>query len=613
MAAAQRGFAAAERASPTTRSPRTRACAPASWPRPTSTWWGSGGARASCWRSARWRSPPRSPARSAWRARGRGRGSLRTPTRGAEDALGVPAEVKVDEYRVALGPAGRTSSCATATTSGWSTARAGLGLPGRRVRAGRGAHRRRRRSVGVRLVLKVKEPQPAEFGYLHMTRCSSPTSTSPRTPAWPTPCAGPAPPPSPTRPSRTATAGCPAGPMSEIAGRLAVQAGARRLEKPEGAASCSAGSPGSPPARWWYRRRHRGHERGGVAAGMQAHSPCSTRTWGGCVSWSDARGPDDPTHSTRPGHRGAPADRRPGRGRRAGPRRARADPPPASLRLMRPGSVIVDVAVDQGQLRQDLAPTTHCGPVYGVDSVVHYGVANMPDAVPSRPPGRWETPPCPTSCASPTGLDAALAVVPGLEAASTSGTERSSTRPSRRRWPLTVGGPPRALACGDPPSLRARGGLRRPLRAARRGLTGARASGRSACRWCTSPRGPSAGCSHGPRRWIASLAAEADGADPSCCGARRPRLVEWAREARPDVIVAASHAGRVAGALGSTARRLAMSARARPQILPPGGARRAAGARGEAPCDIACCIDDSPGSMRALAEARRLRALGPGG
>ena len=48
----------------------------------------------------------------------------------------------------------------------------------------------------------------------------------------------------------------------------------------------------------------------------------------------------------------------------------------------RPGSVIVDVAVDQGGCVETIKPTTHEDPVYEVDGVVHYAVANMPGAVP---------------------------------------------------------------------------------------------------------------------------------------------------------------------------------------------------------------------------------------
>lgn len=52
------------------------------------------------------------------------------------------------------------------------------------------------------------------------------------------------------------------------------------------------------------------------------------------------------------------------------------------LKLMRPGSVIVDVAVDQGGCIETCKPTTHENPTYIVDDVLHYCVANMPGAVP---------------------------------------------------------------------------------------------------------------------------------------------------------------------------------------------------------------------------------------
>jgi alanine dehydrogenase len=51
------------------------------------------------------------------------------------------------------------------------------------------------------------------------------------------------------------------------------------------------------------------------------------------------------------------------------------------LSSMRPGTVIVDVGVDQGGCFETIRPTTHDDPIYVVDNVVHYGVANMPGAV----------------------------------------------------------------------------------------------------------------------------------------------------------------------------------------------------------------------------------------
>jgi alanine dehydrogenase len=51
------------------------------------------------------------------------------------------------------------------------------------------------------------------------------------------------------------------------------------------------------------------------------------------------------------------------------------------LKLMQPGAVIVDVGVDQGGCTETIKPTTHSDPTYVIDGIVHYGVANMPGAV----------------------------------------------------------------------------------------------------------------------------------------------------------------------------------------------------------------------------------------
>jgi alanine dehydrogenase len=56
--------------------------------------------------------------------------------------------------------------------------------------------------------------------------------------------------------------------------------------------------------------------------------------------------------------------------------------PTATVKAMKPGSVIVDVSIDQGGCAETSRPTTHSAPTYVVDGVVHYCVANMPGAVP---------------------------------------------------------------------------------------------------------------------------------------------------------------------------------------------------------------------------------------
>jgi alanine dehydrogenase len=52
------------------------------------------------------------------------------------------------------------------------------------------------------------------------------------------------------------------------------------------------------------------------------------------------------------------------------------------LRRMRPRSVLIDVAIDQGGCFETSRPTTHDAPTFEVDGIIHYGVANMPAAVP---------------------------------------------------------------------------------------------------------------------------------------------------------------------------------------------------------------------------------------
>ena len=53
------------------------------------------------------------------------------------------------------------------------------------------------------------------------------------------------------------------------------------------------------------------------------------------------------------------------------------------LKIMKPGTVLVDVAIDQGGCFETSRPTTHSEPVYTVDGIVHYAVANIPGAVPN--------------------------------------------------------------------------------------------------------------------------------------------------------------------------------------------------------------------------------------
>jgi alanine dehydrogenase len=175
-------------------------------------------------------------------------------------------------------------------------------------------------------------------------------------------------------------------PMSEVAGRMAVQEGAKYLEKLYGGRGVLLGGvPGVAPAEVTIIG-------GGVvginaakmAAGMGAHVTILD------ISLDRLRYLDDvlPTnvdtvYSNRHNilESAARADLVIGAvllpGAKAPHLLKRAD-----LALMKPGAVIVDVAVDQGGCVETIKPTTHENPTYFVDGILHYAVANMPGGVP---------------------------------------------------------------------------------------------------------------------------------------------------------------------------------------------------------------------------------------
>jgi len=302
--------------------------------------------------------------------------------------VGVPREIKADEYRVALTPAG-ANELVRAGHEVWVEHAAGLGASIRDEAYERvGAHIGDTRSAwGCDLVLKVKEPQPAEFPllredqilftYLHLA--AAPEVAAALRAAGTTAIA-------------YETVQDDAGrlpllaPMSEIAGRLAVQAGARYLEKPLGGRGVLLGgvagvAPGSVVV---IGGGIVGINAAMVAAGMQAHVAVLD------TNLSRLRelelvlaGRVTLLYSTRLALAEliASADLVVGAvlipGARA-PRLVTRE----MLRGMRPGSVVVDVAVDQGGCFETTRPTTHSDPVYTEEGVIHYCVANMPGAVP---------------------------------------------------------------------------------------------------------------------------------------------------------------------------------------------------------------------------------------
>jgi alanine dehydrogenase len=174
--------------------------------------------------------------------------------------------------------------------------------------------------------------------------------------------------------------------MSEVAGRMAVQEGAKYLEKPQGGLGVLLGGvPGVKPGKVLIL--------GGGVVGTNAAKMAAGM--GALVAIMDIdlerlRYLDDvmPANvhglfSTRYAIRKQVEDADviigavliPGA--KAPSLITRED-----LKLMRPGTVIVDVAVDQGGCVETIRPTTHHDPVYVVDDVIHYAVANMPGGVP---------------------------------------------------------------------------------------------------------------------------------------------------------------------------------------------------------------------------------------
>jgi alanine dehydrogenase len=175
-------------------------------------------------------------------------------------------------------------------------------------------------------------------------------------------------------------------PMSEVAGRMAVQEGAKYLEKVYGGSGILLGGiPGVLPAEVLIIGGGVvGANAARMAAGLGARVTLLDLSLDRLRYLSDVLPANvDLLHSNR--HNLLDQLRRadlvigavllPGA---KAPKLVRRD----DLKLMKPGSVIVDVAVDQGGCIETIRPTTHENPVYVVDGIIHYGVANMPGGVP---------------------------------------------------------------------------------------------------------------------------------------------------------------------------------------------------------------------------------------
>jgi alanine dehydrogenase len=303
--------------------------------------------------------------------------------------IGVPKEIKTHEYRVGLVPA----SVRELVHHGHrvliqSGAGLGIGFDDRDYRAA-GARIAANAAEVFRkaeMIVKVKEPQPNEcrmlrkgqllFTYLHLapdpkqavalmksgcTAIAYETVTSPRG----------------TLPLLS--------PMSEVAGRMSIQVGAHCLEKePGGAGILLGGVPGVPPARVVVLGGGvAGTNAARMAMGLEAHVTVVDKSLDRLKQLDEQFGSKLYTaYATVDTIEKAVLDADlvvgavlvPGA---AAPKLVRR----SMLGRMRPGSVLVDISIDQGGCFETSKPTTHADPTYVVDGIVHYCVANMPGAV----------------------------------------------------------------------------------------------------------------------------------------------------------------------------------------------------------------------------------------
>jgi alanine dehydrogenase len=303
-------------------------------------------------------------------------------------SIGVPSEIKRDERRVALTPDGVSELVAQGMEVRVQVgAGLGAGISDDAFAAAGARLVSQEEAWGAHLVAKVKEPQPEEF---HFLRADLVLFTYLHLAAYPD--VGRALLEAGTTAVAYETVQLEDGslpllaPMSEIAGRLAAQVGAHLLEKPHGGRGIlMGGCTGVRPARvvvlgagsvGWNAAR--------IAAAMDAEvllldrSPQRLRQLeadrrGRLVSLVSSRSLIErhvPGADLLIGAVLTPGGRAP----------TLVDE--ELVKQMKPGSVIVDVAIDQGGCIATSRETTHTDPVHSLHGVQHYAVGNMPGAVP---------------------------------------------------------------------------------------------------------------------------------------------------------------------------------------------------------------------------------------
>jgi len=303
--------------------------------------------------------------------------------------IGCPTEIKPQEYRVGLTPnAAREAVAHGHTVTVQRGAGLGAGFDDASYVAAGAAIADNAADVFATadMIVKVKEPQAAErkmlregqllFTYLHLA-------------------------PDPAQTHDLLASGCTAiayetvtdaqgglpllAPMSEVAGKLAPQVGAWTLQKANGGRGVLMGGvPGVGPAQVVVIGGGVvGTHAARVAAGMGADVTVLDRSLPRMRYLDDAFGGVFKTRFASAGNTAelvAAADMVvgavliPGA---AAPKLVTRE----QLGTMKPGAAIVDVAIDQGGCFETSKATTHDDPIYGVDGIMHYCVANMPGAV----------------------------------------------------------------------------------------------------------------------------------------------------------------------------------------------------------------------------------------
>ncbi len=304
--------------------------------------------------------------------------------------IGVPREIKVHEYRVGLTPESvhRLVACGQDVIVEHA-AGAGIGATdedyrkaGARIAADAGEVFER-----ADLVVKVKEPLAGErarlrpgqalFTYLHLA--PDPAQAADLLASGATAIA-----------YETVTSdagGLPLlAPMSEVAGRMSVQVAAHYLEKPHGGRGVLlAGATGVPPAKVLVLGAGVvGANAATIAVAMGAEVTVVNRSSAPLANLAARLGPRLRTiESAAASIESLLADADAVIGAALVPGAlAPKLVSRAMLGRLRAGSVLVDVSIDQGGCFETSRPTTHAEPVFTLDGIVHYCVANMPGAVP---------------------------------------------------------------------------------------------------------------------------------------------------------------------------------------------------------------------------------------